>query len=151
MSNNLWDKQSGFTLVMAIFMMVVLGVLGGYMVRLNKVQLITAEYALQNARAYQAARAGLGWASATINVQTSNNQGCNAVNTVSTANPLNLPAMAGFTISLACTQVPNKLYQENKGSYYIYVIHALSEWGAYNSQDYVSRQLEKTIIINALP
>ena len=149
MSDGLINKQRGFTLVMTIFMVVVLSLLGSYMVRLNKVQLATEVYALQNARAYQAAKAGLGWASATLMVQTSNDQGCNNINMTST-NPLILPAMAGFTMTLTCTQFPNKLYQENQGAYYIYLIQSRSEWGAYNSEDYVSRQLEKTVITYAL-
>jgi MSHA biogenesis protein MshP len=147
---SLGNQQRGFTIVMAIFIVVVLALLGGYMVRLTGVQHATATYALQSARAYQVARSGLGWASATINQQAANTEGCRDVNL---KGALSLPDMSGFTTTLTCTPVPEtpilvpyKTYQENKGHYYIYIITAHSEFGAYDSTDYVSRQLEKSVI-----
>ncbi|MDY0191254.1 MAG: pilus assembly protein MshP [Desulfuromonas sp.] len=55
------NNQKGFTLVQAIFILVVLALLGTYMVRLSTVQQSTTTQALMQARAYQAARAGLEW------------------------------------------------------------------------------------------
>ena len=55
-------QQAGFSIVMAIFILVVLGLLSGYMVKLSGVQHATSTYAIQGARAYQAARAGIDWA-----------------------------------------------------------------------------------------
>ncbi|MBN2644955.1 MAG: pilus assembly protein MshP [Desulfuromonadaceae bacterium] len=54
-------NQSGFTLVQAIFILVVLALLGVYMVTMFTVQQSTSTLALQQARAYQAARAGVEW------------------------------------------------------------------------------------------
>ena len=56
------NKQAGFTLVTAIFIVVILALLGGYMVSLSGVQRMTTVHALQGAKAYQAARAGIEWA-----------------------------------------------------------------------------------------
>ena len=58
--------QAGFSLVMAIFILLVLGLLGGYMVTLQGVQTQTTLDALQGARAYQAARAGIEWSLARL-------------------------------------------------------------------------------------
>jgi MSHA biogenesis protein MshP len=55
------NNQNGFTLVQAIFILVVLALLGTYMVRLSTVQQSTSTQALLQSRAYQAARAGLEW------------------------------------------------------------------------------------------
>lgn len=55
------NNQNGFTLVQAIFIIVVLALLGTYMVRLSTVQQATSTQALLQARAYQAAKAGLEW------------------------------------------------------------------------------------------
>ena len=55
------NNQNGFTIVQAIFILVVLALLGTYMVRLSTVQQSTTTQALLQARAYQAARAGLEW------------------------------------------------------------------------------------------
>ena len=129
-------KQQGFTIVMAIFILVVLGLLGGYMVRLSGVQHATSTYALQGARAYQAARAGLGWAIAEINA----GGGCVDVN-AQTA--LALPDLHGFTVKLTCTLAT---YQEASDNPAIYQLAALSEFGAYGGADYVSRELEMAMV-----
>ena len=55
------NNQNGFTLVQAIFILVVLALLGTYMVSLSTVQQSTTTQAVLQARAYQAARAGLEW------------------------------------------------------------------------------------------
>jgi MSHA biogenesis protein MshP len=131
------QRQRGFTLVMAIFILVVLGLLGGYMVRLSGVQHATATYALQSARAYQAAKAGLGWAIAKISVAGGT---CADVN-AQTA--LTLPNLSGFTVKLTCTTTP---YTEGSFTYTIFQLNALSEFGAYAGSDYVSRNLEGSIV-----
>ncbi|WP_262967011.1 hypothetical protein [Methylobacter psychrophilus] len=130
------SKQRGFTIVMAIFILVVLGLLGSYMVRLSGVQLATSSYALQSTKAYQAARAGLGWAAAKI----STGGGCVDVN-AQTA--LTLPDLPGFTVNLTCTLAS---YKEGGDNPSIYMINAHSEFGAYGGADYVSRELGVSII-----
>jgi MSHA biogenesis protein MshP len=129
-------RQQGFTIVMAIFILVVLGLLGGYMVRFSGVQHATTAYALQGARAYQAAKAGLSWAIAKISA----GGGCVDVN-AQTA--LTLPDLSGFTVKLACSLTT---YQEGSYTYGIYQINAHSEFGAYGGADYVSRELEVSIV-----
>lgn len=130
------QKQQGFTIVMAIFILVVLGLLGGYMVRLSGVQHATSIHALQGARAYQAAGAGLGWAIAKISIS----GGCVDVN-AQTA--LTLPGLPGFTVNLTCTLAS---YKEGSDIPGIYRINAHSEFGAYGGVDYVSRELEVSIV-----
>jgi MSHA biogenesis protein MshP len=130
------DNQKGFSIVMAIFILVVLGLLGSYMVRMSGVQQATSSYALQGARAYQAAKAGLGWAVAKISAGGS----CTDVNTQAT---LTLSGLTGFTVSLGCTSAS---YQEGSDTPVIFQLNAHSEYGAYGSADYVSRELEVSIV-----
>ncbi len=54
--------QHGFTMVSAIFLLVVLAALGAFMLTFSSVQHTTAATDLQGSRAYQAARAGIEWA-----------------------------------------------------------------------------------------
>ncbi|NOS74724.1 MAG: pilus assembly protein MshP [Methyloglobulus sp.] len=129
-------RQQGFSIVMAIFILVVLGLLGGYMVRMSGVQHATSNYALQGARAYQTAKAGLGWATAKINT------GSNCANITAQAT-LTLSGLTGFTVSLGCTSAS---YQEGSDTPIIYQLNAHSEYGAYGSADYVSRELEVSIV-----
>src|SRR5581483_11248768 len=55
-------RQAGFSLVAAIFIIAVLAVLAALMVTIGSVQRTTVAQALQAARAYQAANAGIEWA-----------------------------------------------------------------------------------------
>jgi MSHA biogenesis protein MshP len=52
----------GFAAIAAIFLVVVLAALGGFMLTFSNTQQLTAAQDLQGSRAYWAARAGLEWA-----------------------------------------------------------------------------------------
>ncbi len=54
-------KQTGFSLVPALFLLVVLAALGAVAVRLSAVEHQTVVLALQSSRAYAAAQAGVEW------------------------------------------------------------------------------------------
>ncbi|MCX7168754.1 MAG: agglutinin biogenesis protein MshP [Proteobacteria bacterium] len=54
-------RQNGFTIVSAIFILVVLAVLGAFMVTISTNQQIGSALDVQGSRAYQAARAGIEW------------------------------------------------------------------------------------------
>ncbi|MCR4304739.1 MAG: hypothetical protein NUV63_11045 [Gallionella sp.] len=55
-------KQSGFSLVSAIFLLVVIAALGTFAVTLSTTQHQSAAFDVMGARGYQAARAGIEWA-----------------------------------------------------------------------------------------
>ena len=55
-------SQSGFAIVAAIFLMVVLAALGAFMLTLSSNQQITSAQDLQGSRTYWAAKAGIQWA-----------------------------------------------------------------------------------------
>ena len=129
-------QQAGFSIVMAIFILVVLGLLGGYMVKLSGVQHATSTYVVQGAKAYQSARAGIGWAISLI----SNGGVCSDI---SFASPLNFADINGFSVSLSCSSQP---YSEATGNYFVYKITSLSEFGAYNNANYISRKIEVSIV-----
>jgi len=129
-------RQQGFSLVMAIFILVVLGLLGGYMVRLSGVQIGTFNYALQGARAYQAARAGIEWSIGRIN----NGGSCTDV---SAQTAMTFTGIDGFNVSLSCS---SQSYSEADQNLTVYRINALSQYGSYASIDYVFRQIEVSIV-----
>ena len=152
-------RQSGFSLVMAIFIVVIVGLLGGYMVRLSGVQHATSVYTLQGARAYQSARAGVEWAVSKITTAADNaaivakasgasthditNAGMIAgvivCNNLASGTPLSLSGINGFLVSLTCT---NQQFPKDIETPVIYTVTSLSEYGFYSSADYVSRKIE---------
>jgi len=129
-------KQSGFTLIGAIFILVVLALLGSYMLRLSGTQATTAPYALQGARGYQAARAGLQWSAAVI----ANGGGCVQINA---ASPMTFSGIDGFSVSLVCS---SQSFSEADSNPEVYSLTAFSEFGSYGSGLYVSRRLQMTLV-----
>jgi MSHA biogenesis protein MshP len=129
-------KQVGFSLVMAIFILVVLSLLGGYMVKLSGVQHATSSFSIQGARAYQSARAGIGWAIARIS------SGGNCSN-ITSAPPLSFTDINGFSVTLTCS---SQSFSESIDYPVVYKITALSEFGSYNSAHYISKNIEVSIV-----
>jgi MSHA biogenesis protein MshP len=132
------NNQRGFSIVMAIFVLIVLGLLGSYMVSLSGVQINSANYAFQGARAYQAARAGIEWAIADISLANS----CTQVN-AETA--MTFTGINGFTVTLTCSA--SSAYYEGSNSYIVYTVTSLSQFGSYSSNNYIARQIQTTIVL----
>lgn len=123
---SLLKSQKGFSIVTAIFILLVLAVLGGFMVTMSGTQSRTSLWALQGARAYHAARSGLEWGG----FQALVNNACNSSTTLT---------VEGFTVNLACQ--PEGPYSEGGQTYFVYHLTSLAEWGSYGSTEYVSRQV----------
>jgi MSHA biogenesis protein MshP len=93
-------KQHGFTIVAAIFILVVLAALAGFIVSMTTTQSLTLAQDFQAARAYQAARAGVEWGiSRWLNANTCTN---------STAPHITFtdPDLTGFTAVVTASPTP---------------------------------------------
>jgi len=122
------NNQHGFTLVQAIFVVVVLALLGAVMARLIGVQSSTPVFAIQGARAYQAARSGLEWGAAKAGADES----CNGTMTIE-----------NFNVTVSCT---SQLFSEGPiDPYNVYRISATATYGSYGSVDYVTRTAEMKV------
>ena len=106
------------------------------MVKLSGVQHATSVFVMQGARAFQAARAGVERASAIISA----GGGCAGVTTPSS---LSFTDIDGFTVTMTCN---SQVYSEGVDNPVVYRITALSEFGVYNSANYISRSLEVSIV-----
>lgn len=90
-------REKGFALILALFLIVSLAVIGGYLLTVSNVQVESGVMDEQGARAYPAARAGLEWGAYQV-LQASN---CWAIPPTTTmAFPSDL---AGFSASVTCT------------------------------------------------
>jgi MSHA biogenesis protein MshP len=87
------ERNSGFALPAAIFLLVVLGGLAGWLMRLTTATLAQEALELEGARAYQAAQAGLEAGIYAVRV----NGGCAAQTLTFTGQ------LARFSASVACT------------------------------------------------
>lgn len=125
-------NQRGITLVGAIFVLIIVALLGQYLINITGVQRQTSTLTLQSARAYQAARAGIEWGIDRV------------VNSASCVGTTELnPRIGNFTTTVLCNTVGT--YNEDGIEVTIFRITAESEYGDYGDIDYVSRELEAII------
>jgi len=132
-------KQGGFSIVMAIFILVVLSLLGGYMVKLSGVQNATAVNAVQGARAYQAARSAIEWSIAKIITSAGDCRGVTDDSALAALTEVN-----SFNITLSFIYPPID-FSEGETNFTVYKINSKSEFGSYENAGYISRTVEMSI------
>ena len=128
-----WQQQRGFSLVPALFLLIVLAALGAVAVRLTAVSQQTTVLAIQGARAYSAARAGI---EASI-YDALVNGSCN-----SQSLSLGEGGLAGFAVDTSCSRT---VHSEGAMTNTVYVIDAFAHAGVYGTPDYVSRRIRTTV------
>lgn len=126
-------KQSGFSLIPALFLLVVLAVLGAVAVRLSAVQHQTVVLAMQSSRAYAAAQAGIEWSA----YQALVNSSCGS-STLS----LTEGGLAGFAVNTTCSSTS---HTEGSATTSVYVLEAFAYSGTYGTPDYASRRIRATV------
>ena len=124
--------QSGFSLITAIFLLVVVAGLVAYMTNIRVVQQTTLVYGVQGARANLAARSGVEWGI----FQSIVNGSC--AGSTSFADP----AFAGFDIEVRCVQTT---HIEGTTPVDTYQLTAIASSGSYGSLDYVQRRIQATV------
>jgi len=142
----------GFALVAAIFLLVIVASFAAYAVNLSANSAQGVAVAVQSARAYQAARAGIDWATfqvkdpdGTIAPGATNLPDCFSTTTLA------LPAaMGGFTVTLTCARYPTyaatpNYHEEGSQREAYYVVDALATYGTAGQIDYVERKIEARI------
>ena len=92
------QHQRGFAAVAAIFLVVVLAALGGFMLTFSNTQQLTSAQDLQGTRAYWAAQAGLEWGIGTASAVA--DPATITMTTCSTSTPLSI---GNFSVSVQCT------------------------------------------------
>ena len=125
--------QQGFSLVAAIFLLVVLAALATYGVRMTTLQSQTVTAGLRAAQAYQAARSGAAWAA-----YRAVKGGVCAAATLG----LTEGGTAGFNVTVQCAQ---QSYTEGASTVRVFVIDVRASAGVFGSADYVSRRLQTKV------
>jgi MSHA biogenesis protein MshP len=124
-------SSAGFSLIAALFLIVVVAALGAFAVRIGSGQQQTVNLALLSARALSAANSGIEF-------------GANRALAGSCAGAtLNLTeaGLNGFTVTVTCTVAT---HAENNIAVSVYRIGATAVAGTYGMPDYVSRYVYAT-------
>ncbi len=122
------QQQQGFSIVTAIFLIVILAALGTYMLRISAVQSESVSLSIQTARVYQAAQSGLEWGLH----QAIQNNSCVPGPTVFT--------LQAFTVSVTCQPTNHPIQGGN--FYRVYQIASTARFGSLANQTYVQRVVE---------
>jgi MSHA biogenesis protein MshP len=126
-------QQRGFSLVSAVFLLVVLAGLGVYAVRINTLQQQTVTAGMRAAQAFHAARSGVAWGAY---------RALNAGSCAAATLNLTEGATAGFRVSVQCTQ---STHTEGVSTVRVFVFDVRAESGVYGGPDYVSRRVQAKI------
>jgi MSHA biogenesis protein MshP len=126
-------QQHGFSLVPALFLLIVLAVLGAVAVRLSATQAQTVVLAMQSSRAYAAAQAGIEWSAYDAVVNGSCTGGTLA---------LTEAGLSGFSVDTSCSSTT---HTEGSNTIHVFVIESFARAGVYGTPDYVSRRIRTTV------
>jgi MSHA biogenesis protein MshP len=141
--------QRGFSIVSAIFLLVVLAALGAFMLTFSPVQHTTSAQDALGSRAYHAARTGVEWGAYQVRrPEIANLVTAGQVPYECPADPtiFNLGgALAGFTVAVQCTMLP--VFRDGTNFIRIYTITstATTTSRVVGNPDYVERQLTLSV------
>jgi MSHA biogenesis protein MshP len=129
-------QTAGFALISAIFILVVMAVVGAYMVNIGGVERETTNLALLEYKAFYAAHSGLEWG---LHQAVDNPAACPA-DTFS----LTEGGISGFDVTVTCSESD---HTEGATTTTVFRITSKAERGTYGGRDYVSRRLEATAMV----
>lgn len=134
---------NGFSLVSAIFLLVVIAALGTFAVTLSTTQQQSAALDVIGARAYQAARAGIEWGAyqALPASGAAFATSCRSGATSQVVSPLP-NTLAGFTVNVECSATA---HSEAAATVTVYRLTSKAAQGAVATPDYVERQITTTV------
>ena len=131
-------QQRGMSLVAALFVIVVLAMLGLFAVRISASGEQDLTATVQQERALAAARSGIEYGAYRALVGGS----CNGLAGATFNVPLSQGALTGFTVTVTCLG-SNHLH--NGAPYWTYEITSWARRGIYGNADYVARTLTRTL------
>jgi len=129
--------QTGFSLITAIFLLVVVAGLLVYMINIRVVQQTTLVYGVQGARAMQAARSGIEWGI----YESLGTPGCPATTTFTLPDQ----ALKTFNIRVSCSE---STHIEGVTPITAFQLTAIATSGVYGTLDYVQRRIQATVSLD---
>lgn len=141
------QRQTGFSLIAAIFLIVVLAALGTFAVQVAMSQYQSGNVELLEAQAQAAANTGIGYAADL------------ALGPAGTCRPTSvlprqrLGPLVGFMVSLKCartTHQVNSAIPPSPRTYFAYALTSSASYGTYGQPNYVARTVTRNVT-NAPP
>lgn len=131
--------QSGFSIAVGIFLLVIIAGLGVFMLSIYSTQQSTSSQDVQGTRAYHAARSGIEWGSYQI---LSLENSAVTVAPYTCAGVMGSPTFSGalqnFSVTVSCSSTATT---EGGNTIRVYQITSTASFGAAPSPDFVERQV----------
>ena len=139
------QTQHGFAAIAAIFLLVMLAALGGFMLTFSSTQQLTSAQDIQGSRAFWAARAGLEWGFVKVPADPALCPSTTLTALAPTAaTPVLLSVVDGFTLAIQCAR---NVYAEGADSVVIYQLNVVAHTAgpAVGSVGYIERSLSASM------
>jgi MSHA biogenesis protein MshP len=134
--------QRGFSLVSAIFLLVVIAALGTFAVTLSTTQQQSAALDVLGARAYQASRAGIEWGAYQV-INSPATLACATLPASAANGPIAMTSnLQPFSVMLYCGTIAAS---EAGATVTMYQLTSIAQQGAVATAGYVERQISVTI------
>jgi MSHA biogenesis protein MshP len=147
------NHQAGFAFITAIFLLVTLAAFAAFVVTLTANASATTVISVMGIRGYQAARAGIEWASYQIK-DPNGTIAAGATNLPACFVPTSLTmpgAMGAFSVSVSCQRfpasgsAPTDYHEEGNQRSVMYVVTSTATFSSVGTADYIERRLEVRI------
>jgi MSHA biogenesis protein MshP len=132
-------RQTGFSLVTAVFLIVVIALLAAFIATIGSVQKTTSAFSLVGSRAQFAALGGIEWGVHHV-LNVSGGPACFASPTTFTVAG---GASGNFNVTLLCTAAT--VTEGTAPSYFVFDIDATAEFGISGQEDYFSRKIAASV------
>lgn len=130
-------RQQGVSAIVAVILIVLLALIGGYMATLTSVASISTTLSAGTMQSWFAARSGIEWAAQQIIVTAPG--ACIAPTTIN----LSGGSSDGFSVALTC--IPSAFTESGIGTYNVYALTSRATRGNPGDIAYVSRQVNVSI------
>ncbi|HEY8886866.1 MAG TPA: hypothetical protein VIM35_00130 [Gallionella sp.] len=139
---HLASAQRGFSLISAIFLLVVIAALGTFAVTLSTTQQQSAALDVLGSRAYQASRAGIEWGAYQV-IQNPAGINCAALPATAANGPIAMAnTLQNFTVTVNCGSAAAS---EANATVTMYQLTSTATQGTVATPGYVERQMTVTI------
>jgi MSHA biogenesis protein MshP len=139
------ERQRGFSIATAIFLVVILSALGAAILLVSTMQHTSSAMDIKGTRAYQAAQAGVEWGMYQILDPNNTVSGPAALPTCFSSTALTLAAsLSDFTTTVSCTA--STATTEGNRNLQAYTIVAVAKSGTAGTASYIERQI--TVIVS---
>ncbi len=137
-------RENGFAIVSALFVVVILALIGSYIVSISALTRAAQSLSLQGDKAYYAAKSGLEWGIYKV-APSSVSGGAPPYNCPTSPTTLTFTqgGLKGFSSTVSCTQ---SAFTESGSTYNLFQITATGQYATSANIDYAFRQLYTVII-----